>query len=194
MSDTNKSWFARHKILTAILALIVITIVVNAAGGGSDTGNNNSGTSNQQSSAEDETENQPTEAKIGEAVRDGKFEFIVRSVECGATEVVHPDTDALRKDAQGQFCKMTVNVKNIGNEQQYFSESDQKLLNAQGQEFKPDTMATSYNGGNNDTLFAQINPGNSVEGVLVFDVPKDVTPTHAQLHDSAFSNGVKVTL
>ena len=123
--------------------------------------------------------------------RDGKFEFVVQGVECGKKEVVSPETDALRKTAQGEYWLMTLSVKNIGNEQQYFSESDQKLLNAEGQQFSPDSTATLYN---SDVFLAQINPGNSVQGVLVFDVPAGAKITAAQMHDSAFSGGVRINL
>ncbi len=89
---------------------------------------------------------------------------------------------------------MTLSVKNIGDEQQYFSESDQKLLNAEGQQFSPDSTATLYNSNNSDVFLAQINPGNSVQGVLVLDVPAGAKITAAQMHDSAFSGGVKINL
>ena len=92
------------------------------------------------------------------------------------------------------FLLCVIGVKNIGNEQQYFSESEQKLLNAEGQQFSPDTTATLYNSGDNDVFLSQINPGNSVEGVLVFDIPEGQTPVAAELHDSAFSGGIKINL
>ena len=44
------------------------------------------------------------------------------------------------------------------------------------------------------TWYSDINPGNSVEGIIVFDIPKDQIATSAQLHDSAYSNGVKISL
>lgn len=190
--EKDGNWFKRHKILTVILALVLIGIIASAAGGGSDT--NTNGSSSNNSNSNEETSDSAEVAKIGTAVRDGKFEFVVKGVECGKKEVVSPETDALRKSAQGEYCLMTVSVKNIGNEQQYFSESDQKLLNAEGQQFSPDSTATLYNSNNSDVFLAQINPGNSVEGVLVFDVPAGAVMTQAELHDSAFSDGVKVSL
>jgi hypothetical protein len=39
-----------------------------------------------------------------------------------------------------------------------------------------------------------INPGNSVSGIVVFDVPNGQTPGHLELHDSAFSGGVTVNV
>ncbi|MBK5248977.1 MAG: DUF4352 domain-containing protein, partial [Actinomycetales bacterium] len=46
----------------------------------------------------------------------------------------------------------------------------------------------------NDTFFTEINPGNTVEGTIVFDVPADAVPATLELHDSMFSGGVSVTL
>jgi septal ring-binding cell division protein DamX len=187
--ETKKNWFARHKVLTVILALVVIGVIASAAGGGnksSDTKSNSTSTSEAKAKSEAQT------IKVGEAARDGKFEFTIKSVECGKASV-GPNQYAT-KTAQGQYCLMTLDVKNIGNSQQYFSESDQKLLNASGMQYSPDNTATLYNSNNSDALLAQINPGNTVEGVLVFDIPKDQTPVTAELHDSGFSGGVEVTL
>lgn len=187
------NWFKKHKILTVIGIIVLIAIIGGAAGGGNKTNTNTS--NNGDGSGVTKSEDKPSAtAKLNEVARDGKFEFTVKSVACGKTEVVSPDSDALRQKAQGQYCLMTLAIKNIGNEQQFFSQSDQKLLNASNQQFAPDSSATIYNGGNSQALLAQINPGNSVEGVLVFDIPKDQTPVTAELHDSAFSNGVKVSL
>lgn len=189
------NWFKKHKILTAIGVIILLIIIGGAAGGGNNTNtSNNSNDENAGSGVTQSEDKTSTVAKLNEAARDGKFEFVVKGVECGKAEVVSPETDALRQKAQGQFCLMTLSVKNIGNEQQYFSVSDQKLLNSSSQQYTADSTATLYNGGNSQPLLAQINPGNSVEGVLVFDIPKDQTPVSAELHDSAFSDGVKVNL
>ena len=41
---------------------------------------------------------------------------------------------------------------------------------------------------------APINPGNSVRGLIYFDLPANDKTVTAQLHDSAFSGGVTVSL
>lgn len=185
-STEKKNWFKKHKILTAILIVVLIVIAASAAGG------NKTKTSSSGSTAKT---NNPTAtvAKLNEAARDGQFEFVLKSVTCGKPSVT--DTSGyVSKTAQGQYCLVDLTVKNIGNRQQYFSESDQKLLNSAGLQYSPDSTATLYNSNNSDAFLAQINPGNSVEGVLVFDIPKDQTPVTAELHDSAFSGGVKINL
>jgi hypothetical protein len=43
-------------------------------------------------------------------------------------------------------------------------------------------------------LFNNINPGNTVQGQLAFDMPTGVKAVKAELHDSAFFAGVTVNL
>ena len=45
-----------------------------------------------------------------------------------------------------------------------------------------------------DTLFTEINPGNTLTGVIVFDIPENAGLARVELHDSAFSGGVSVDL
>lgn len=185
------NWFKKHKILTVIGVIVLLAIIGGAAGGGNNTNNNSSNNSN--GSGVTKSEDKPaTVAKLNETARDGKFEFVVKGVECGKTTI--GTNQYLTKNAQGQFCLMTVSVKNIGNEAQGFFGSNQKLLNANNQQYAADDTAGAYLDQNYSTLFSNINPGNSVEGVIVFDIPKDQTPVAAQLHDSSFSSGVKVNL
>ncbi|MER5454639.1 DUF4352 domain-containing protein [Micromonospora sp. NPDC002389] len=129
--------------------------------------------------------------KIGDAARDGKFEFTVESSKCGVKKV---GSDLLGAKAQGQFCLVTVNVKNIGKESQMFDGSSQKAYAADGTEYSADGSAALYANKNAETFLNDINPGNQVTGVIVFDIPKDVELTKLSLHDSMFSGGVVVAL
>jgi len=187
--EKKKNWFAKHKILTVILAFIAIAVVASAASGGSKSNSSSTGNGSGVTKSDDKA---AVVAKLNETAKDGKFEFVVKKVECGKTSI--GTNQYLTKNAQGQFCLMTVSVKNIGDKAQGFFGSNQKLLNAQNQEYAADDAAGVYVDQNYSTLFSNINPGNSVEGVVVFDIPKDQTPVTAQLHDSAFSSGVKVNL
>ena len=184
--DKSGNWFKRHKLLTVILVIILIGTI---AGSGSDKKSNTSTGSSEPAGSS----TAPTTAALNQAVRDGQFEFTVASAPCGKPTV----TDAsgfITKSAQGKYCMVNVTVKNIGDKAQYFSATDQKLLNAAGQQYSADYEATSVNSDHNDSFMSQINPGNSVQGVMVFDIPKDQTPVTMELHDSSFSGGVKVTL
>lgn len=184
--STNKNWFARHKVLTVILAFVVIGVIAAAAGGGKSdpsTSSNKAGSSKQST----------TLAKVGQPARDGKFEFTANSLKCGEASI---GSQYLNKTAQGQFCRLNLTVKNIGNEAQSLDSSSQYLFNAAGQKYAADGTATLYAepSGASSTWYNDVNPGNAVTGDIIFDIPKDQTPATAELHDSAFSGGVKVDL
>jgi hypothetical protein len=128
---------------------------------------------------------------VGDPVRDGKFEFVVHGVKCGSTRV---GNEFMNEQAQGVFCRVTVTVKNIGKEAQTFSGASQKAFDAKGTEFSNDTAAEIYANEGSNTFLQDINPGNQVKGVLIFDVPKGTKLTKLELHDSMFSGGVTVNL
>jgi hypothetical protein len=188
----NKNWFAKHKIITVILALIVIGSIGGAAGGGSKSSKSTTNTSSSTPATEKKVDSKVESIKIGTATRDGKFEFTVKSVECGKASV--GTNEYLTKTAQGQYCLLNMTIKNIGNEAQSLFSGNQYLLNASGQKYSADDSATLHAAPSGSSWYNNINPGNSVEGTIVFDIPKDQTPATAELHDSSFSGGIKVSL
>ncbi|MBN6053226.1 DUF4352 domain-containing protein [Nonomuraea sp. RK-328] len=127
-------------------------------------------------------------AGLGAEVRDGKFAFTVTKVDRQA----RLGSDLIGTDAQGVFLLVHITVKNIGDEAQAFTSVEQKL-HAAGKEYEADAGAAIYLK-DSKSLYEKINPGNSVQGVIVFDVPKDLKPDTLELHDSMFSAGVKVSL
>lgn len=131
-------------------------------------------------------------AQLNTPVRDGKFEFVVTSVQPGLTEI--GDNPYLAKHAQGQFVVVAMSVKNIGDKPQSFSPSAQKLFDADGRSFESDTMAQIALGDSDVPVYDNINPGNTVEVKVVYDMPPDAVPTSIELHDSVFSGGAKVSL
>lgn len=171
---------------TTTFALLAVALI--ALGCGSGAGDDAKGGDNKAGS--DEKPGKKS-AKIGDAVRDGKFEFTVTTSKCGVAKV---GDSTLGAQAQGQYCLITVTVKNIGKESQLFSDSSQKAFTADGKQFSTDTNAAIYANKNAETFLNEINPGNQVTGVLVFDVPKNAKLTKLELHDSPFSGGVDVAL
>jgi hypothetical protein len=123
-------------------------------------------------------------------VRDGQFEFTVTKVQKGVKTV---GDEYFNEKAQGQFVLVSVTVSNIGDSPQTLSDSSQKVRDAKGREFSTDTGAAIYLK-DNKVFFEEINPGNSVKGTLVFDMPKGTAPASIELHDSPFSGGVTVQL
>ncbi|WP_234318586.1 DUF4352 domain-containing protein [Streptomyces sp. NRRL S-237] len=126
---------------------------------------------------------------VGEAVRDGKFEFTVTRLQAGVGNV----GGEYGQDAQGQFFLVHMSVKNIGDRAQTFDGADQKLFDRNGSKYSADTAAGLYLDGS-ESFLEQINPGNVVDGVVVFDIPKGADPVRIELHDSLFSGGTTVDL
>ncbi|WP_199542960.1 DUF4352 domain-containing protein [Prauserella sp. PE36] len=168
--------------LTAALGVVAVAGIGSAVGGGDD--NAPAGT------VQTEPGQTPETAGLNTPVRDGKFEFTVSKLDCGETEIggQYPG-----KTAQGQFCFVWISVENIGSEPQTLFGANQKLFDAQGREFSPDTEAALYLDSPR-TLWEEINPGNRVDGVVVFDIPDGTEPSRLELHDSAFSGGASVRL
>jgi hypothetical protein len=87
-----------------------------------------------------------------------------------------------------------VTVTNVGTESEMFTSANQTLLDAEGREFEADAGAALVNVPDSESFLTDINPGNSVDGVLVFDVPEGLSPAAIELHESLFSDGVTVSL
>jgi hypothetical protein len=129
-------------------------------------------------------------AGVGDPVRDGQFEFVVRSVDCGAGSV---GEGIGRKSPLGQFCLVGLRVENTGKEGRTFGGGHQYLFDDAGKRHDPDLDATVRHGGRR-LLSTHLNPGQRLEGTLVYDVPDPITLARVELHDAAFSGGVSVGL
>ena len=130
----------------------------------------------------------PDVAPVGSAVRDGKFEFrVTKGPECGKKQIGS-------EKAQDQFCTVTLNVKNVGNDARTFDDSNVYAFNAAGAKFESDGVAGLYANPDGESFLENINPGSQVNVVVVFDVAASVKLTVLELHDSMFSRGAKVAL
>lgn len=171
-------------ILGALLVLVVIIIAVSTSGSDSTSPSGSPGGT--QSGGSEQA------AGLNTPVRDGKFEFVVTGVEKGLSSV--GDNPYLTEQAQGQFVVVTITVMNTSDQPYGFTPSVQKLTDAQGRTFEPNTSAQIALGGSDIAVWDNINPGNTVTAKVVYDMPKDAVPTAIELHDSPFSGGVKVSL
>jgi hypothetical protein len=184
----KKTWFL------VVAGLVLITIVYAAANGG---GNKATPTTADSGSADaaapqqdDAAAEAPADVQIGQPAADGKFSFVVNGVDCSATEI---GDQYFGTTAQGQFCIVDVTISNVGDEPQSFFGENATLFNGQGQKFSADTEAAIYLE-NADSLYEEINPGNSLNSKVVFDVPAGMVPSAVELHDSMFSGGVTIAL
>jgi Domain of unknown function (DUF4352) len=130
----------------------------------------------------------PRRHGIGAKVRDGKFEFVV-------TRVTHAKSDGMGGTAQGEYTVLHLTVTNIGSESQTLDDSAQHAYDAAGHKYDASTQANiGLNQAGSAPFLESINPGNSVTGLVAFDMPVGDQAVKAELHDSIFSGGVTVSL
>jgi hypothetical protein len=93
----------------------------------------------------------------------------------------------LSAQARVQFVLVYVTVHNDGDSPRSFAEEYQYLIDGDGRKYE------GYIADRGD-LLADINPGNTVEGVLVFDIASDAVPAWIERRGSPSSGGVTVAL
>jgi hypothetical protein len=120
-------------------------------------------------------------AGIGREVVDGEFAFVVTHVETS------PTFDHTR--AQGVYLIVSMAVRNVGKEPQFFVWGAQQLKDGTGRMYSARFMDPPRIGDVGDS----IDPGLQVSVRLAFDVP-DARSTEIVLHDSPSSGGVAVKL
>ena len=201
-------WFLQHKIISAILVIVVLIIFGNAltgknANSGSVTttvasGGSGTTSTTQVASAPPSTTFATTTAvpvsQIGQTVKDGDFAFVVKSVSCGASAAAAVNDGGIGESvpAGAQECLVTMTVNNDKAQAQTFFDSNQYAYDAAGHQLSADTTGSIYLSGSNDAT--QVNPGVTITAIVTFQIPASDTITSLELHDSAFSAGVKVFL
>jgi hypothetical protein len=129
-------------------------------------------------------------AGLGDPVRDGQFEFVVRSVRCRVGSV---GQGFGRREPLGQFCLVALEVENTGREGRTFGGGHQYLFDRAGKRHDPNLDATAQDGGG-QLLATHLNPGQRLAGSLVYDVPVAIELARVELHDAPFSGGVSAQL
>ncbi len=127
-------------------------------------------------------------SSVGQRVRDGNFEFVVTGFD-RAPAVTDPEFPTLQKAAAGEYVLVKMTVTNVSAEPQTFFASYNTLSDG-NTEYKSDDEAWIYLG---NTL-ADLNPGDSIDTAVVFDVPVGTDPQSIELHDGPLSKGVTVRL
>jgi hypothetical protein len=192
---------ARLRGVLVALAIVVVgalaTLNDGDHGGSGDGSDNDRGGSGYQSGSQatrsasgsgSQTGSSRTRAPYG-PVRDGKFEFRVTRFGCGARTL---GSGPRAPRAEGKFCLVTMQVRNIGRVPQTFDANAQELYAVGGASNQVDGAATLLAG--SKLLYLRVNPGNSVNGTLVYDVPTSFRPAFLEVHDSPASRGARLLL
>ena len=120
-------------------------------------------------------------ASLNDEVHVGLFVFTVTSVDIGTPRIGY-------RTAQGVFVIVQITAKNIGDTPRSVYCQNQKLKDLSGR-----TYDDAINIGSGEDLF-NINPGMQVRFGCAFEVPNGTLPGTVELHDSAYSKGVPVTV
>lgn len=163
-----------------LVVIIVLIVVIATVMGGDDTESGDGGGSDTEAGGGNSDEGGEEASGIGDTVESGAFAFTVTDVETGV-EQVSDSSGVLTETPDGQFVIVSVTVENIGDQAGTFESSSQRLVDASDREHSTDVEAEIT--GDAESFLNQINPGNSVKGELIFDIPADAEPSHVELSD-----------
>lgn len=166
--EKKKNWFAKHKILTVILAFIVIGVIANAAGGGSKSNSSTSGGSSTSKGEKtykftDRADKQPKDVEVlpGEAATVGGVKMTLSGVEYKTSL-----SDYEKADDGKTYVVADVTLENTTNKTQSYNSMYFRIQTAGGQVLDS-TFATVPNPLNSGDIVA----GGKVSGKVVFEVP-----------------------
>ncbi|GAA4285754.1 DUF4352 domain-containing protein [Georgenia daeguensis] len=132
----------------------------------------------------------PGEVAVGTTVSEGPFEVEVLGVSAGLGELAGATAAAT---AEGEFVVVRLRVTATQPGPSYFLDIDQRLLDPTGGAHEPDARAAMAVDGNR-LWFAELDAGESAEGVIVFDVPPGTVPATLEVHASDEGTGARVDL
>lgn len=138
----------------------------------------------------------PTTAVIGQERTVGSFAVTVTGVDCTAGQL---GTAPVIRTPHGRFCVASVSVRNDGLQPRVFPAPFQRMTDGV-RRFAPDMVMTRSRPalvlatGARELTPVPLNPGVTVEGVLVFDLPPDVEPTALELRGGSRDRVVTVAL
>jgi len=184
----QRNWFAKHKILTGILVIILIVII------SSSSGNKNKGTNTVTTQgSNNKTTQTETIGKIGDAVIANDLSFTVTNI----SKAKSLGSSYSKKEAQGTFNVITLTIKNTGKETVTIDSSMLKVTDSQGRKFDYSIEGQTAKGlaqGKVDLFLQQVQPGLSVTGDIVFDLPDDATDLKLIVKGSMFGTEKQISL
>jgi Domain of unknown function (DUF4352) len=119
---------------------------------------------------------------MGQEAIDGNFAFIVTQLNSSQTFA--------DKRAQGVYEIVSMSVRNVGAQAQFFEWAAQRLKDSTGRKYSANFMVPPLFG----NVVNSIGPGLQVSLKLAFDVPPGTKPTQVVLRESVSSHGAQVNL
>lgn len=171
-----------------VIAFVVIMIISAISSGGKNTTTtSNNGTTKTDSKTEE------TVAKLDDTVTDKDLAFTATNVSTAKSL----GSSYTKKDAQGTFYVVTLNVKNVGKETATIDSSMIKITDSQGRNFDRSIEGQTAKGlsqGKVDMFLQQVQPGLSVTGDIVFDLPDDATDLKLLVKGGLFGTEKQISL
>ncbi|MFF9561803.1 DUF4352 domain-containing protein [Leifsonia sp. NPDC014704] len=133
----------------------------------------------------------PSAPGLNTPVKVGSFEYTVLGSQDAGTTV---GSSPLTQTAQGTYLQVDLKIANTGNSAATFIVNYVKLVDASGKTFDADPTATLYASTDQSAWVAGINPGNAIQGPILFDVPAGTQAASIQVSDNAFSKGQTIAL
>lgn len=176
MADKEKPWYKKWWAIT--IFIIVGLMIIGSLASNNKTGSTQT-QSNQQQIKTEEAQ-QPVQVKtqetkeysLGDSIQAGDFKWKI--TDFSTTSQIGQDVAGtfFGEKANGIFLIVDLEVENAGNSAKYLTDSYLKLVDDQGREFSPNTMAAVYLKPQGSALvFEQLNPGITKKGKVVYDIP-----------------------
>jgi hypothetical protein len=128
---------------------------------------------------------------MDQPVRDGAFQFTADQVQCGVSAIGTPDD---YQTPTGQFCVVTLTIKNVGTDPAIFADAIQKAYGPGGVWFGSDSEAAFYANPDPNIFFNDINPGNKVQALVVYDIPTDDHILRLEVHENPTTRGAIIKI
>jgi uncharacterized protein DUF4352 len=128
---------------------------------------------------------------MDQPVRDGAFQFTADGMQCGVHEIGPPDD---YQAPTGQFCVITLTIKNVGTNPAIFADAIQKAYGTGGVWFGSDSEAAFYANPDPDIFFNDINPGNTVRALVVYDIPQSGHIVRLEVHENPTTRGAIIKI
>lgn len=161
------SKFKELSMIKKILFIGLIVVVVGAVAGAGSKGDPKKDDKNK----DDETNEVSDEKKqygIGEVVKVGKVDYLINSVE--VTKQI--GGEYVNTTAKDTFLIIDISITNNEKEALNVADSFFKLFNGENEYSSDSTGAIYLN--DNSIIFKELNPGVTLQGKIVFDVPEAV--------------------
>jgi hypothetical protein len=161
MATKEKNWFVRHKILTVIIAIVIIGGIAGAMGGNKNDTAINTGNSSSQS----EKGAEKTEFKVGETAS-----FNDKSITVTEVQRNYDTGNQFAKPESGkEFVIVTVNIVNNSNSNLDYNTFEFKMQDSNG--VQQSEAFTALTEGKLNT--GSLAKGGKITGKLAYEVPKD---------------------